>query len=117
MFTFKFVLETFLYNNLVKYDICDTKNSNLMLISRGCSWVSMKRGGCKFGVSITRGCPFSKRGGGAVVSQLAPKLKVSPPLYHEVSTLRDAPPGQGATPIYKDVCPDVCVSYLKLDQF
>ena len=28
-----------------------------MLISRGCSWVSMKRGGCKFGDGKTRGYP------------------------------------------------------------
>ena len=48
-----------------------------MLISRGCSWVTMKRGGCKFGDSKTKGCPLSKRG--AVVSQLVHRLKESGP--------------------------------------
>ena len=56
-----------------------------MLISRDYSWVSMKRGGCKFGDSKTRGCPLSKRG--AVVSQLVPNLKESVP-----------PPPPGSSP-------------------
>ena len=50
-----------------------------MLISRGCSWVSMKRGGCKFGGSKTGAVHCPKGGGGAVVSQLEPKLRVSAP--------------------------------------
>ena len=33
-----------------------------MLISRGCLWAFMKRGGCKFGDGKTRGCSFSKKG-------------------------------------------------------
>ena len=53
---------------------------SLMLILRGCSWVSMQRGGCKSGNT-----PLSKkkkggRGGGAVVSQLVPNFKESVPL-------------------------------------
>ena len=51
-----------------------------MLISRGCPWAAMKRGGCKFGGSKTGAvlCP-KREGGGAVVSQLVPKLKESVP--------------------------------------
>ena len=48
-----------------------------MLISRGCPWVSMKRGGCKFGGSKTGAVHGQK--GGAVVSQLVLKLKESVP--------------------------------------
>ena len=33
--------------------------NHLALISRGCSWVSMKIGGCKFIDGKTRGCPLS----------------------------------------------------------
>ena len=40
---------------------------HLMLISRGCAWLSMKRGGCKFGGSKTGAVLCPKRG--AVVSQ------------------------------------------------
>ena len=36
---------------------------HLTLISRGCSWISMKRGGCKFGDGKTTGCPLSQKGG------------------------------------------------------
>ena len=43
-----------------------------MLISRGCPWASMKRGGCKFGGSKTGAVLCPKR-----VSQLVPKLKES----------------------------------------
>ena len=59
----------------------------------------MKRGGCKFGDGKTRGCPLSKtkKGGGAVVSQLVPKFKESvPPLPWEgggVPFTHDAYPG------------------------
>ena len=49
-----------------------------MLISRGCLWVSMERGGCKFGGSKT-GAVHGQKGGGAVVSQLVLKLKESVP--------------------------------------
>ena len=50
-----------------------------MLISKGCPWASMKRGGCKFGGSKTGAVHGQK--GGAVVSQLVPKLQepVPPP--------------------------------------
>ena len=48
-----------------------------MLISRGCAWLSMKKGGCKFGVSKTGAVLCPKRG--AVVSQLVLKLKESVP--------------------------------------
>ena len=46
-----------------------------MLISRGCPWASMKRGGCNFGGWKTGAVNGQK--GGAVVSQLVPKLKES----------------------------------------
>ena len=46
-------------------------------ISRGCAWLAMKRGGCKFGGSKTGAVLFPKRG--AVVSQLVLKLKESVP--------------------------------------
>ena len=49
-----------------------------MLISRGCPWASMKRGGCKFGSGKT-GAVNVQKGGGAVVLQLVPKLKESVP--------------------------------------
>ena len=48
-----------------------------MLISRGCPWASLKRGGCKFGGSKPGAVLCQKRG--AVVSQLVPKLKESVP--------------------------------------
>ena len=52
----------------------------LTLISSGCSWVSVKRGRCKFGDVEPRGCPLLKRGA-LVDMQLVPKLKESvPPL-------------------------------------
>ena len=44
-----------------------------MLILSGCPWASMKRGGCKFGSGKTGAVNGQK--GGAVVSQLVPKLK------------------------------------------
>ena len=47
------------------------------LISRGCAWLSMKRGGCKFGGSKTGVVLCPKRG--VVVSQLVLKLKESVP--------------------------------------
>ena len=47
-----------------------------MLISRGCPWASMKRGGCKFGGSKTGAVHGQKEG--TVVSQV-PKLKESVP--------------------------------------
>ena len=57
-----------------------------MLISRGCAWASMKRGGCKFGSGKTGAVNGQK--GGAVVThaQLVAKLKESVP-----------PPGEGGT--------------------
>ena len=48
-----------------------------MLISRGCSWASMKRGGSKFEGSKTGAVLISKRR--AVVSQLVPKFSAPPP--------------------------------------
>ena len=56
-----------------------------MLISRGCPWASMKRGGCKFGGNKTGAvnCQKKREGGGAVVSQLVPKLKESAPPPHQ----------------------------------
>ena len=48
-----------------------------MLISRGCPWASMKRGGCKLGSCKTGAVNGQK--GGAVVSQLVLKLRVSAP--------------------------------------
>ena len=53
------------------------KIHHFMLISRGCAWLSMKRGGCKFGGSKTGAVLCPKRG--AVVSQLVLKLKESVP--------------------------------------
>ena len=51
-----------------------------MLISRSCPLAPMKRGGRKIGGSKTEAVLCPKRGG-AVVSQLVPKLKESvPPL-------------------------------------
>ena len=50
-----------------------------MLISRGCSWVSMKRGGCKFGDSKTRGCPLSKSGGCSFAVSTQPQRVSAPP--------------------------------------
>ena len=50
-----------------------------MLISRGCSWVSMKRGGCKFGDSKTRGCPWPKRGGCSFAVGTQPQRVSAPP--------------------------------------
>ena len=53
----------------------------------------MKRGDCKFGDGKTRGCPLSRGGGGAVVSQLVaiwyPKSKnqCPPPLRVPVQQL------------------------------
>ena len=68
-----------------------------MLISRGCAWLSMKRGGCKFGGSKTGAVLCPKRG--AVVSQLVLKLKESVPppprvkrsLLYIMSPLRPPP--------------------------
>ena len=56
------------------------KIHHFTLISRGCVWLSMKRGGCKFGGSKT-GAVLCPQRGGAVVSQLVLKLKepVPPP--------------------------------------
>ena len=76
MYTFRCVLETFEYNILVKYDICNTESSYL-LISRGCFWVSMKRGGCEFEIAKPGDVLCQKGGGGAVVLQLVPNLKES----------------------------------------
>ena len=53
------------------------KIHHFTLISRGCAWLSMKRGGCKFGGSKTGAVLCAKRG--AVVSQLVLKLKESVP--------------------------------------
>ena len=81
-------LETIVRYNII-YSI--QKNHHLMLISRGCPWEPMKRGGCKFGGSKTGAVLCPKRG--AVVSQLVLKLKESVPpppppgvsLYHRES--------------------------------
>ena len=61
------------------------KIHHFTLISRGCAWLSMKRGGCKFGGSKTGAVLCLKRG--AVVSQLVLKLKESVP---------PPPPGESA---------------------
>ena len=72
---------------MLKYDIYNTQNSQ---ISRGCSWVSMKIGGFKFGAVL-----FQKRG--AVVSLLVPKLKESvpppPPTTTTTTTTTTPTPG------------------------
>ena len=52
-----------------------------MLISRGCSWVSMKRGGYKFGDSKTRGCPLSKSEGCSFAVGTQPQRVSAPPLH------------------------------------
>ena len=53
------------------------KIHHFTLISRGCAWLSMKRGGCKFGGSKTGAVLCPKRG--AVVSQLVLKPPPPPP--------------------------------------
>ena len=67
------------------------KIHHFTLISRGYAWLSMKRGGCKFGGSKTGAALCPKNG--AVVSQLVLKLKESvppPPGGHaSCSTLGD----------------------------
>ena len=40
-----------------------TPPADSCLSLRGCSWISMKRGGSKFGDGKTTGCPLSKKGG------------------------------------------------------
>ena len=52
-----------------------------MLISRGCPWASMKRGGCKFGASKIGAVLCPKRGGGCsfAVGTQAQRVSAPPP--------------------------------------
>ena len=93
-----------MHSNLIQ------KIHHSMFISRGCPWVSMKRGGCKFGGSKTWAVHGQK--GGALVLQLVLKLKESvapspPPgvryKAHGANVTRDTSPFGGNMP--EMICP------------
>ena len=63
------------------------KIHHLTLISRGCAWLSMKRGGCKFGGSKTGA--LSKKGGCSfTVGTQAQRVSALPPPPSIRSALR-----------------------------
>ena len=87
------------------------KIHHFTLISRGCAWLSMKRGGCKFGGSKTGAVLCPKRG--AVVSQLVFKLKESVPPPPSPGGPRPKPlnhPDNGSAPDREIMC-DVLYSF------
>ena len=63
LYAFKFVLETFQNNNVVKYDIYNIENPPLITYFKGLFLGIHENMGLFIEDSKTRGCPLSKKGG------------------------------------------------------